>query len=356
MSDLKLDSLRIQNFRTFKDLTIDRLGRVNLIVGKNNVGKTSLLEAINLYVRGGTGDSLSDIVSSRQLEGLDKYRSTDRSDFGIDLPPARHLFYGRPDLSTVAPDDEDLGDLSDIRITSTPESNSSFVIELRFFPGKKLVDVGIHAGEGTGISSRVLGEKVRSVFLSARDVRAEADRHWRNIEATTEEDLVLHALSIIEERRVEDIGFTSLHFGDGEASKIEPFPIMRTKGNDRPEPLSNLGEGMNRAFALAIGLIRAKNGVLLVDEIENGLHYSVQPDLWQMIFETARELDVQVFATTHSFDCIKAFQQAAEKSEAEGRLISLRRSEREEEEGKIVAVPYDEDALESVAHSNIEVR
>lgn len=113
---------------------------------------------------------------------------------------------------------------------------------------------------------------------------------------------------------------------------------------------------MNRIFAMTVGLIRAEDGILLIDEIENGLHYSVQPDLWQMIFETAKELDVQVFATTHSFDCIRAFQQAAEESGAEGRLISLRRSKREDEDGKIVAVPYDEDTLKSVARSNIEVR
>jgi len=356
MSDLKLDSLRIQNFRTFKDLTIDRLGRVNLIVGKNNVGKTSLLEAINLYVWGGTGDSLENIVNERQLEGLDKYRSTDQSDFGIRLPSARHLFYGRPDLSDVAPDDENLGDVPEIRITSTPEQNASFVMELRFFPEKGIVDVGIRAGEGAGISSRVLGEKVRPAFLSAQDVRAEADRYWKNIKRTPEEELVLRALSVVEEegREVVDVGFTSLHSGNGKASQSESFPIARMKGNDRPEPLSNLGEGMNRAFALAIGLIRAQNGVLLVDEIENGLHYSVQPDLWQMIFETAQELDVQVFATTHSYDCVQAFQQVASEHEEEGMLISLRRKRSDSE--NIVAVPIEEDELEYAVESRTDVR
>lgn len=84
-------------------------------------------------------------------------------------------------------------------------------------------------------------------------------------------------------------------------------------GTGRPEPLGNLGEGMNRMLALAIGLVRSADGILLVDEIENGLHYSVQPDLWRMIFETAQELNVQVFATTHSYDCVQAFERVAQE-------------------------------------------
>ena len=72
-------------------------------------------------------------------------------------------------------------------------------------------------------------------------------------------------------------------------------------------------------------LAHAKDGVLLVDEIENGIHYSVQPDLWRVVFEMATRLNVQVFATTHSYDCIKAFEEAARESEEEGVLVRLAR-------------------------------
>ena len=170
-------------------------------------------------------------------------------------------------------------------------------------------------------------------------------------------NLVLRALSMIEkdEREVVDVGFASPHLGDGEASQFESFPFARIEGKDRPEPLSNLGEGMNRAFALAIGLIRAPNGVLLVDEVENGLHYSVQADLWRLIFETAEKFDVQVFATTHSYDYVQAFEQVAQDYESlESMLVSLRR--REEDPEDIVAVLSDRDELGTVVEENIEVR
>jgi AAA15 family ATPase/GTPase len=100
---------------------------------------------------------------------------------------------------------------------------------------------------------------------------------------------------------------------------------------------------------------RSSGGILLIDEIENGLHYSVQPDLWQVIFETAQELDVQVFATTHSYDCVQAFQQVAQDYErSESMLVSLRR--REEDPEDIVAVLSDRDELGTVVEENIEVR
>ena len=52
---------------------------------------------------------------------------------------------------------------------------------------------------------------------------------------------------------------------------------------------------MQRTFGIALALVNARNGLLLIDEFENGLHYLVQPDLWRLIFQVARRLNVQVF-------------------------------------------------------------
>ncbi len=101
--------------------------------------------------------------------------------------------------------------------------------------------------------------------------------------------------------------------------------------------------------------VNAKDGMLLIDEVDSGLHYSVQANVWRLIFEVARRLNVQVFATTHSWDCVKGFQQATqENKEDEGLLISLRRKKDQEDE--IVAVLFDEEELSIVAPSHIEVR
>jgi AAA15 family ATPase/GTPase len=64
---------------------------------------------------------------------------------------------------------------------------------------------------------------------------------------------------------------------------------------------------MLRVLQLALKIFPAKGGFLLIDEFENGLHYSVQERIWQLAFEMAQRLDIQVFATSHSWDCVESF-------------------------------------------------
>jgi AAA15 family ATPase/GTPase len=112
-----------------------------------------------------------------------------------------------------------------------------------------------------------------------------------------------------------------------------------------------MGDGMNRVFELALGLANSKDGLLLVDELENGVHYSAQEQLWRLIFETASQLNVQVFATTHSWDCIESFQRAASAHQADGALISLAR-----QDGDVKATVFNERDLEIITRESIEVR
>ncbi len=109
---------------------------------------------------------------------------------------------------------------------------------------------------------------------------------------------------------------------------------------------------MSRLLGITLSLVTSKDGVFICDEIESGLHYSVLLDVWRLIFKTAQELNIQVFAATHSSDCIKAFQRAAEEDkEDEGMLIRLVRKG-----DKIKAILFNEDELETVVENDIEVR
>lgn len=136
------------------------------------------------------------------------------------------------------------------------------------------------------------------------------------------------------------------------AGKIDPsrVPFVRVKGAAHPFPLKRLGDGVNRLFALA--LVHAKGGLLLLDEIDNGIHYSLQESVWTFILEVSRRLDIQVFATTHSWDCVVAFQAAcAAYGAAEGLLTRLERRD-----GSVVATQFDESDLEVAAREEIELR
>ncbi|CAA7623828.1 conserved hypothetical protein [Magnetospirillum sp. UT-4] len=135
-------------------------------------------------------------------------------------------------------------------------------------------------------------------------------------------------------------------------SLIAGRPVARLKGAATPVPLKRLGEGVSRAFALMAAMANARNGVLLIDEIEVGLHRTTLAKLWPFLFEAAKRLNVQVFATTHSWDCIAAFAAAAKATpEDDGSLVRL-----EEQGDRIVAIYYDERQLAAATEHGIEVR
>ncbi len=99
MGDLILNSLEIQNFRGFQDLKIDRLGRVNLIVGKNNIGKSSLLDALLLYAHRGSPNDIWDILNARDESRNSSNRlSRNRVSNEDLLSSLKYLFYGRKEI------------------------------------------------------------------------------------------------------------------------------------------------------------------------------------------------------------------------------------------------------------------
>ncbi len=164
---------------------------------------------------------------------------------------------------------------------------------------------------------------------------------WDNIALTDLEKDVLAALRIVAPG-VENLSIV----------KRGSNAIVKIASIDEPLPLRSLGDGMQRTFGIALALVNARNGLLLIDEFENGLHYLVQADLWRLIFQVARRLNVQVFATTHSWDCIEGFQKAAqEDSQEDGMLMKL-----ESKKGEIVVTLFDERRLGIATREQIEVR
>jgi AAA15 family ATPase/GTPase len=98
-------------------------------------------------------------------------------------------------------------------------------------------------------------------------------------------------------------------------------------------------------------MVNTANGLLLIDEFENGMHFRVLTDAWRAVFKLASRLNIQVVATTHSWDAIKAFQQAASESPEEVVLIRLIRKGDD-----IFPTLFREDELAIVTRGRIEVR
>ncbi|MEZ5671394.1 MAG: AAA family ATPase [Thiotrichaceae bacterium] len=159
-----------------------------------------------------------------------------------------------------------------------------------------------------------------------------------------DESEVIQILKLIEPSLV-DVRFIKNQF-DGKRTAI-----VKLEGRKERVPLKNLGQGISRLLQLILSLIQAKNGFLLIDEFENGLHYSVQPKVWNMLFILAKKLNIQIFATTHSKDTVESFGKIWKQYEDDGSFhrLSLRND-------LIQAVAYDCEMLDTAITGDIEVR
>lgn len=324
-----LSSLRIEGFRAFQKLEIGRLGRVNLLVGRNNTGKSTVLEALHLLaVR-------NDLAAfRRRIEGL----LLQREEYGSQ---SRHLDAQRL-LNTKQAHDGALIHAGERSLAfqvvaqdhpATPPNNP--------FP----IDIGSQRVLVSRVGLHLSLPPLPCTLVRARGMDAdELSSAFDDIGLTDSEETVLEALRLI----TPDLDRVMFIQVNGGAPKRIPF--ARRQGGER-EPLRSMGEGTIRALELSLAAARSAGGLLLIDEFENGVHFSVLPELWTLIFRMAAHLDVQVFATTHSWDCVEAFQQAAAAHAEEGVLIRLAR-----QGDTIEAVCLDERDLAVVSREHIEVR
>lgn len=363
MSKLILDSLEIRNFRGLKEMKIEKLGRVNLIVGKNNVGKTSVLEALRVYSKPASPKLLLEIFSRR--DEFDKNSPTagvrspaTLSDILRQKPlPVQYLFTGRhPNEGECSEDVISIG-TSGVSEKTLYISRSNFFTDdknnrerhaLWFKLGSKIDSIDL-AGISNYFNESIIfldHHRIPCIFSGAGGLDPhDVEYYWDKIALTHFEEYVSDAVRLVAPEIVK-VGLKGI-----DENSMLRVPFASIQDTDFPVPLKSLGDGLNRLFSISLGLVNAREGLFLIDEVENGIHHSVMPDTWKLIFTLASKLNVQVFATTHSYECIAAFQEAAKESEEEGILIGLARKK-----GRLFVGEYSETELGIAVEGNIEVR
>ncbi|MFP5271412.1 AAA family ATPase [Coleofasciculus sp.] len=362
-----LRDLTIQNYRCFKNFHIDGLAQVNLLVGMNNCGKTTLLEAVYLFVNQGNPQCLGYLLYNRG-------ELVDRSSFSLPGEPPRplsyyqisHLFYGHaPSLNSTirfsSTQDNNLPVEIIRQKAENPKNITPFELVVRLNSKEVTYNVPVYSDDlieyrlltFPGFPNQYYGSSKledkfinKTWFIPTNNLNNQnISDMWNDITLTPKEDQVINALKILDEN-IERISFTNKpNFNSGILCK-------RSK-EEYPIPLSSMGEGMRRILNLAMAAVTVENGVLLIDEIETGLYYEAQTDMWRFILEVAHELNIQVFATTHSWDCICAFQEALDELDdpSMGKLFRLSRKGED-----IRPVEYDSEKLGVAVRQSIEVR
>lgn len=280
-----IENLQITNFKCFKQLDVQGLGQVNLIGGKNNVGKTAFLEAVELFA---LSEEPYDLASSmyKILE-----RRQDKGDLTNPLEhPEMDFIYGN-------------------------ESETTFVSPLKICK----IKYGIHFSEA-GIPFQLLtacvNDEIRNFSIKENEIIFLTNRNQRIFISSSkvrEQEIAILLGSLIDLGREEFLDH-SLSLFDNNLLQLKLIPIergilLKIKLKDRKNLvlLSSLGEGVNRYIAIVCAIWANKDGFLLIDEIENGIHYTNYKKLWEIIFKVSVDANCQLFITTHSKESITAF-------------------------------------------------
>jgi AAA15 family ATPase/GTPase len=327
-----LTSLHINNFRGLRDLKIEPLKRVNLITGQNNTGKTGVLEALVLLL----SEAAPNQNLRNQLPNLFRTVGGDYHEnywkwlfFGKDV--SKHIeikgsFDNAKELQFhVKPNGWRAGEQQPAQLRHSGQIGNSPC----FLSGN---------GDSAGLKPAVFSTHPSNPTQDAVDYqRVVLKRRKKQVEKLLREI----------EPRLEAV--EALRIGDQNSS---PSLIYADLGLSEMIPVTQLGQGFNRLLDIYSEIVVEDAKVLLIDEIENGLHHSVMPVIWKGLFLAAKEFDVQIFATTHSWECILAADEAARAGEKYD--LALIRLDRVKED--IKATVIDEKSLSTAKELQWEMR
>jgi len=264
MSEHFIKEIEIKDYKLFKDFKANGFGRVNLIGGKNNVGKTAFLEACYVHTQQ-SSHAIFDIIFSRYyVEFLEQLMS----DVGI-----RYILNIVQDKSQI---------FQDTVIKSNIETKVPHYNEKEISTSKK---------------------KKNIVFMDTSKYTSSILIEW---------------YSKIIELGMEDMVDELIKKFD---QNIEKFRIINTepkcfhKNFQKFYNLNEFGDGLSKYVGFVSLLLAIERGIVFIDEIENGIHYTNFDKLWEIILEISKKQNIQVFATTHSKECIESYARVSKKQQ-----------------------------------------
>ena len=364
---LHLPSLSIRAFRGIDTLTISRLGRVTVLAGMNSVGKTTVLDAVRVYAARGRYSVVHELLADRQEvtatedEDGDPIREIDWIALfhGRSIEESSNILIGPAngeDQLRISPAPNDEGAEEQLGLIPDPNGTPLEILKVMFRDHRHYLGSFPRVRYTGRLRARSVGDDDAAPHITCEHIGPgmlgdrDMSRFWDRVALTDDEHHAVRALEMVIGNEVARVAM----IGDGE-SRVRISgrrAVIRLESYDRPVPLKSLGDGAVRLFGVALALANSRGGFLLIDEAESGIHHSVQRDFWKMVLATAQMNDVQVLATTHSWDCVRGFAEATRGLEdAEGVLVRLETND----EG-LRAVEYTEEVLKIAADQGIEVR
>ena len=358
LEEIMIKEIYISNFRGISELKINDFKQVNLLVGKNNSGKSTILEAIFLNIGAANPSLFHKINLFRQFDKFDD--KTLRSffyNFNIDDGITINTVIKNPRQYRnlkITPVHSEYGNGNIVNLSDNDSNENSYVFSSDIKGLKNNLGYKESAkGNSREVVSRILmdisglrvelppnySEKLAGIFIPPRKYIQDTVNRLERIKFKKEESALIQILQEIEpELRSLEILANNVIAADIGRKNLIPINLM--------------GDGINRMLAIILAIYDQKDGYILIDEIENGFHHEALSTLWKAVFRAAEMLNVQIFATTHSWENIIKFNQIAIQEKYNNTM--LYRIEHKNDKNK--AISYEQDVLTQTIQSNWEIR
>ncbi len=355
-----VQAISIENFRCFHHSIFEGFGRINLIGGKNNSGKTSLLEAI----------LLSNVPGARSISFLQSLRGENTALFSENPEYAwTNLFYNQEKNQKIKFSSRYGNGSIEVEIFCEEREKSTLFNQKPLFrdPSENVLIPGIDSAvlaevgaSSLKIKANVGNQKftgyIEYIYKNRRELRggerfvplkeailvpagykrssAALGKDFERIKLLGKGASILKAFKIVDDS-IENVDVINL----GEPK------IIITRQGFAPQPLNYFGDALNKIADIVLRIENSPQCILLIDEIENGIHHTNQEEFWRMLIKLASENDVQIFCTSHSGEMINAFKRATSASNGQNiaRYFELIKSART---GEIVANQIDNETLD----------
>lgn len=271
-----LQSIEIENFRCFEKTAISGFEQINLITGKNNSGKTALLEALFVTLYGSYWE-FDQVVRSIEKPTQDQ-------------DAISNLYFNQN---------------TDLKIKITTLING---VENAILKNTPLPGYAFGGSRNEDATVKFIADKSLQIPKMENLTKFFDDYFIKG-----ENKIIEEVIRLIDEKIEEVRTFSS-----------RPDTLfLRKKGEATYQPIHYFGDAIQKIIRYIINILDfrrfdKKYNILLIDEIENGIHYTAQAEVWRMLLKLCKHFNIQLFATTHSLEMIKAFQQVCSEEEFTG--------------------------------------
>jgi len=329
---MKYSSISIKKFRAIDEMRMDNLKQINLITGRNNCGKTTILEALFL-ISGMSNPQLPVTINNIRdliLASDDSFNSIFHNlDFKQE-PYISAVLDGKKRNLNIKPNyaiqyENKVFNVEgkNLVVENKATINDDFPVVkgifLEFNDGKSKENFTSEislSGNTARVSNRYK-ERLNCSFHAQKNYMAVLPQRMEKLFVNKQMSGIINALCEIDPKIIDiRMGFGGMIYTDVGLDKLFPINIM--------------GDGIRRILSILAAISDMQGGILLIDEIENGLHYSTLKTLWKTLLKALEEYHVQLFATTHSSECIAALNSSCKETDYDSDNIRLYRIEKQE--------------------------